>query len=141
MKQRYLSIFLSITLMASVIAGAISVSVSTVKADDPSGYTLYWEDFKDEMLQLALPTQYLSSMISILNEIDSKWNDTDFNVWIMKDNNGNISLLSLTRQNGSAFCGSGWTSPTEYQLTSGTYPSYFREDSYFAALSVNSDNL
>lgn len=131
MKQRYLSIFLSITLMASVIAGAISVSVSTVKADDPSGYTLYWEDFKDEMLQLALSTIHLSTMIAILNEIDSYWDDPDFNVWIMRDPNGNISLLSYRRRNGSGFCGSGWTSPREYQLTSGTFPSYFSRESFF----------
>lgn len=130
MKQRCLSIFLSVTLMASVIVGAISVSISTVKADDPSGYTLYWEDFKDEMLQLAIQTTYLSQMIAILNEIDSYWDDPAFNVWIMKDPDGNISLLSLYRRNGTGFCGSGWTTP-EYQLTSGAYPSLFRQESSF----------
>lgn len=136
MKQRCLSIFLSITLMASVIAGAMSISVSRVKADDPSGYTLYWEDFKDEMLQLALPTTYLNQMIAILNEIDSYWDDPAFNVWIMKDPDGNISLLSLYRRNGTGFCGSGWTTP-EYQLTSGTYPSYFREEGSFVYYNGN----
>lgn len=137
MKQRYLSIFLSITLMASVITGALSVSVSTVKADDPSGYTLYWEDFKDEMLQLALPTSYLSSMIAVLNEVDSYWDNPNFNIWIMRDPDGNLSLVGMLRTNGTGIYGSGWTNPQEYQLTSGSYPSYYSVKASFCYYNGN----
>ena len=65
MKQRCLSIFLSMTLMASVIAGAIGVSLRDAKAD-PSEYVsdgvLYWEDFKTYVSAIGSSIYELSNI-------------------------------------------------------------------------------
>lgn len=130
MKRQFLSIILSVTLLASAIAGAISVSIKSAFADeDPD--LLYWADFRDEMLSLTVDTPYSSTMIAIFNEIESYWNNQSFNVWVMFDPDGNISLLSLLRTNGTGFQGKGWNNPLEYQLNSGASPSYFRFENSF----------
>lgn len=129
--RRFIAYILIASLSLGVFASGLSVMFNHAKADSPSDYVLYWDDFKSEMLQLATPTQYTYQMLSLLNEVESYWENSSFNVFIMTDGIGNWSFLSLLRTNGTGFMGSGWNNPTEYQLTSGAWPSYFREEGTF----------
>ena len=84
MKQRCLSIFLSITLMASVIAGAISVSFSFVKADAPGSYDpLVWSDFWELAVDHAKTSSDLQILNSISNDVISYKDNSLFNIVVI----------------------------------------------------------
>ena len=81
MKQSFgktlLSCFLTVTLMASVIAGAISVSVLHAKADDPADYgTGYFLDLASDartvLEGLSLPS-YLSYFDEMVEYCENNW--------------------------------------------------------------------
>ena len=81
MKQSFgktlLSCFLTVTLMASVITGAISVSVLHAKADDPADYgTGYFLDMASEartvLEGLSLPS-YLSYFDEMVEYCENNW--------------------------------------------------------------------
>lgn len=133
MKQgfRYLSIFLIITVLGS----AIFVGSSTfVLADTPGSYSnLYWGDFADMILDNCSSNQ-ISTANTIISYVESNWNNPDFNIWIIIDENtGNFAFLGgLNQATGThAWYLNSWTGPTEFQprlySESSGERSYFRE--------------
>lgn len=97
MKRQFLSIILSVTLLASAIAGAISVSIKSADADT-SDYivddVLYWKDFKQYISGLYPTSTQLIILQSIYDQVENYWNDPRFNLFIMSDNSGNVTLMT-----------------------------------------------
>lgn len=123
MKQRCLSIFLSMTLMASVIAGAISVSFSFVKADAPGSYDpLIWSEFYDLALHNAHTTDELNLINSVLDTVNQYKDDPLFNI-IVISKDGRYGCMGFLR----------WSDSTGFYIRSynnglyqggGTYQNY-----------------
>lgn len=96
MKRQFLSIILSVTLLASAIAGAISVSIKLAKADTSDFVVdgvLYWDDFKSYVRSLNPTSAQLITLQNIFDQVETNWNDPKFNLFIMSDNSGNVTFM------------------------------------------------
>lgn len=82
MKQRFLSIFTVVALMASVIAGAMSVSLNYAKASVPAAG--YFDDLVSEA-SVYVPSDKVLDFTSHINEIKSKLNDAHSAVFVICD--------------------------------------------------------
>lgn len=129
-----LSLPLCIVLLVGVIftptvAGRVFRSAY---ADSPSEHTLYWADFKADVLSKAASDPNTSRFISIFNEIESHWNSSTWNVFVMYDPNGNFCLASYVRNGGDGFYGMRYGS-NEYRMLYNTsnYNSTFKLENYF----------
>lgn len=129
--RRYIAYILVTVLCLGVIApGLLGVFPNIAKADLPSGYNLYWDDFKSRCNGLTNDEYELGYLNVFFNYVELNWDESTFNVFIIEDTAGNFSAMMCKRTNGNGFYGSGWTNPAEYQLTFGTYPSYIKLQGY-----------
>lgn len=129
--RRYIAYILVTVLCLGVIApGLLGVFPNIAKADLPTGYNLYWDDFKSRCNGLTNDEYELGYLNVFFNYVELNWDESTFNVFVIEDTSGNFSAMMCKRTNGTGFYGSGWTNPAEYQLTFGTYPSYIKMQGY-----------
>lgn len=105
MKQRFLSIILCITLMASVIAGAISVSIKSASADQPSSDDTI--SFSEIMTYLGTTGAFTQEQLQAFDDyVRPKISDIEENenylVSVIEDNGSYaISLFMKDPRNGN----------------------------------------
>lgn len=104
MKRQFLSIILSVTLLASAIAGAISVSIKTAEADTIEATdTAYFMDFLDDVISVQPSMESeITEFFNLMNPYvgDTEENETRLTLMV---NEGSTYIIQVMNVDSSNF--------------------------------------